>query len=171
MSLELQAEIGLRLFVALVLGAVIGIEREYHDHPAGLRTLALVAFGSCLFTALGAYLFGRSTDPTRIAAQVVTGIGFLGAGAILRTGDGIKGLTTAATIWVVAAIGMAVAFNLYLLAMMGTAMVLAWLLVFRLFEERIFHKERPEPRLRFGRRKTDPQGPDSLPELQKKPDL
>jgi putative Mg2+ transporter-C (MgtC) family protein len=162
MSVEQQAELALRLFVALVLGALVGVEREYHDHPAGLRTLALVAFGSCLFTVIGAYVFRTpGTDPTRIAAQVVTGIGFLGAGAILRTGDGIKGLTTAATIWVVAAIGMAVAYNLYLLAAAGTTLVLLWLLAFRFLEERIFGKERPGRSLR--RRAGENIAPPDLP--------
>src|SRR5919202_896772 len=156
MSVEQQLELALRLLVALVLGAVVGLEREYHDHPAGLRTMALVAFGSCLFTVAGAYVFGgRVTDPTRVAAQVVTGIGFLGAGAILRTGNEIKGLTTAATIWVVAAIGMAVAYNLYILSALGTALVVGWLMGFRYIEQRFFDKE-PIRRPRTGRRPDDP---------------
>ncbi len=93
--------------------------------------MAMVSVGSCLFTLLGAAAFGRVTDPTRIAAQVVTGIGFLGAGAIIREGAGIRGLTTAATIWVVAAIGMAVGFGFYLLAVGGAALVLLALIVMR----------------------------------------
>jgi putative Mg2+ transporter-C (MgtC) family protein len=158
MAVEQQLELALRLLVALILGAVVGVEREYHDHPAGLRTMALVAFGSCLFTVAGAYVF-RATDPTRVAAQVVTGIGFLGAGAILRTGSEIKGLTTAATIWVVAAIGMAVAYNLYLLAGLGTVLVVGWLMGFRYIEQRFFDKEPVQRRLRFGRREGEPLEP------------
>lgn len=123
----------LRLLVAVVLGALIGLERERHNHPAGLRTMSMVSVGSCLFTLLGASLFrGPGEDPTRIAAQIVTGVGFLGAGAILRDGGGIRGLTTAATIWVVAAIGMAAGFGAYVLAIGGTALVLLALLSMRL---------------------------------------
>ncbi|HYM97857.1 MAG TPA: MgtC/SapB family protein, partial [Candidatus Sulfotelmatobacter sp.] len=87
--------------MALLLGLALGAEREYHGHPAGLRTMALVSVGSCLFTGLGLLPeFGSRVDPTRIAAQIVTGVGFLGAGAILRQGTDVRGLTTAASIWV-----------------------------------------------------------------------
>ena len=115
-----------------MLGAVIGFERARRGHAAGLRTMAMVSVGSCLFTLIGDQVITRGTDPTRIAAQVVTGIGFLGAGTILRDGGGIRGLTTAATIWVVAAIGMAAGFGLYVLAAGGTALVLMALVVMRL---------------------------------------
>lgn len=118
--------------VALVLGAMIGLERTRRRHAAGFRTMAMVSVGSCLFTLLGAEIIGSRTDPTRIAAQVVTGIGFLGAGTILRGADGIRGLTTAATIWVVAAIGMAAGFGFYVLAVGATAIVLVALVVMRL---------------------------------------
>jgi putative Mg2+ transporter-C (MgtC) family protein len=117
--------------VALGLGAAIGLEREYHGHPAGVRTLAMVSIGSCIFTELGVALAGPRVDTTRIAAQVVTGIGFLGAGAILREGGGIKGLTTAATVWVVAAIGMAAGFRLFILAALGSFLVVAALTLLR----------------------------------------
>jgi putative Mg2+ transporter-C (MgtC) family protein len=117
--------------IALLLGAAIGIERERRGHPAGFRTMAMVSTGSCLFTLLGAELFGSRTDPTRIAAQIVTGIGFLGAGAILREGNAVRGLTSAATIWVVAAIGMATGFGAYLIAVGCTAIVLLALIVMR----------------------------------------
>lgn len=123
--------------VAILLGAAIGLERERRRHPAGFRTLAMVSAGSCLFTLLGAALFHGSTDPTRIAAQVVTGVGFLGAGAILREGGGIKGLTTAATIWVVAAIGMAAGFGVYVLAVGGTALVVGALVAMRFLRRRM----------------------------------
>ena len=102
-----------RLAVAAGLGAAIGLERELDEKAAGLRTHMLVSLGSALFTMVGAYGFedfatgGVTTDPSRIAAQVVTGIGFLGAGVIFRQGFTIRGLTTAASLWVVAAVGMA----------------------------------------------------------------
>lgn len=122
--------------MALVLGAVVGVEREYRGHAAGLRTMAMVSTGSCLFTLLGAALFSTGTDPTRIAAQVVTGIGFLGAGTILRGVSGVRGLTTAATIWVVAAIGMAAGFGTYVLAVGTAAIVLAALITMRVLRRR-----------------------------------
>jgi putative Mg2+ transporter-C (MgtC) family protein len=115
-------ELLLRLLLASALGAVIGLERELSGQGAGFRTHILVALGAALFTLVSAYAFGpyfvpgSSTprfDPTRIAAQVVSGIGFLGGGAILRSGTGVRGLTTAASLWVVAAIGMAAAAGFY----------------------------------------------------------
>ena len=126
--------------MALVLGAVVGLERERRGHAAGFRTMAMVSSGSCLFTLLGAALFASGTDPTRIAAQVVTGVGFLGAGAILREGGGVKGLTTAATIWVVAAIGMAAGFGVYVLAVGTTALVLVGLITMRILRGRILRR-------------------------------
>ncbi len=100
----------------------------------------MVSVGSCLFTILGAYVVGHQ-DPTRIAAQVVSGVGFLGAGAILRQGTSVLGLTTAATVWVVSAVGMAAGFGAYVLAIGGTALVLLALLVFRPIERRLFKPE------------------------------
>ena len=126
--------------MALVLGAVVGLERERRGHAAGFRTMAMVSSGSCLFTLLGAALFASGIDPTRIAAQVVTGVGFLGAGAILREGGGVKGLTTAATIWVVAAIGMAAGFGVYVLAVGTTALVLVGLITMRILRGRILRR-------------------------------
>ena len=137
MSPETQLDIVFRVFVALLIGAAVGIEREYRGHAAGVRTLAMVSVGSCIFTAIGIFAFpGHLTDPTRIAAQVVTGVGFLGAGAIFRAEDGVKGLTTAATVWVVAALGMAVGFNLYLIAVAGAVIVLVGLVLVRPLEIR-----------------------------------
>jgi putative Mg2+ transporter-C (MgtC) family protein len=108
--------VALRLGLAAILGGAIGVERELRDREAGIRTHLLVSLGSALFTLVSAYGFHEfltsgdavvRADPTRIAAQIVTGIGFLGAGAIIREGLSVRGLTTAATLWVVAAIGMA----------------------------------------------------------------
>ena len=107
-DLNHQLELAFRLIVAAVLGAAIGVEREYHRHPAGMRTHLLVSVGAAAFTVLGIEAFkGPGADPARIAAQIVTGIGFLGAGAILKDAGAIRGLTTAASLWAVAAIGMA----------------------------------------------------------------
>lgn len=117
-----------RLSLAAVLGGVVGIEREFRGHPAGLRTNILVAVGSCLFTILSINAFpqtGAAQDTARVAAQVVTGVGFLGAGAVIQTKRVVHGLTTAATIWMVAAVGMAAATDLYLLAITTTLMTTA----------------------------------------------
>src|SRR5690349_6767845 len=99
----------LSLLLSVVLGGLIGLERELHGHPAGLRTHILVCMGSALITLVSVYsanLNGVRSDPTRISAQIVTGIGFLGAGAIIREGGSIRGLTTAASLWTTAAIGL-----------------------------------------------------------------
>lgn len=105
-----------RLALAALMGAFIGLEREAHGRPAGLRTHTLVALGSCLIMLISVYAFPDSSvrDPARLAAQVVSGIGFLGAGTILREGASIRGLTTAATLWVVAGIGLAIGSGFYL---------------------------------------------------------
>ncbi len=134
-----DVELALRLFVTTVLAVAIGAEREFHGHPAGIRTMALVGVGSCLFTALGVLtVFGM--DPTRIAAQIVTGVGFLGAGSILRQGNEVRGLTTAASIWVVAAIGMAVGFGFYVTAIFTTVLVMVTLVLIRPLERRMFRR-------------------------------
>lgn len=124
-------EIVARLALAAGLTGAIGLERELRERSAGLRTHMLVGVGSALFTIVSAYgwsdfAFGRGVtfDPTRIAAQIVTGIGFLGAGAIIRQGFSIRGLTTAAGLWVVAAIGMAAGAGYYSAALVGTGVVL-----------------------------------------------
>lgn len=122
---QLDVDLSLRLLLSGLLGAVIGLEREWKGHPAGTRTHMLVALGSALFTIVGAYAFGGAgADPTRIAAQIVTGIGFLGAGAILRAGLAIKGLTTAASLWATAAVGLAVGAGSIALAVVGTGLIL-----------------------------------------------
>ncbi len=134
MSLDLavQADLALRLFVASVLGALIGLEREIHQHPAGMRTHLLVSLGAAVFTEMSATGFGQivhagqatNVDPTRIAAQIVSGIGFLGAGAIIKYGTSIRGLTTAASLWVTASIGLAVGAGDYVIGIVGTALAL-----------------------------------------------
>jgi putative Mg2+ transporter-C (MgtC) family protein len=115
----------LRLLLAAGLGAAIGLEREYRQKPAGLRTNILIALGSALFTMASLELGGAAGTPDRIAAQVVTGIGFLGGGAILRSGLEVHGMTTAATIWVNAAVGMAAGAGEYTMATVATAITLA----------------------------------------------
>lgn len=118
-------EIIMRILVALILGGVIGLERQYHDKPAGFATNTLICVGSAVFamlSILSAYYLGG--DPARIAAQIVAGVGFLGAGSILRDGNKISGLTTAAGIWLVAAVGMAVGYGHYFVGMVATASVL-----------------------------------------------
>jgi putative Mg2+ transporter-C (MgtC) family protein len=104
--------------------------------------MALVGVGACLFAGLGLEIFGSPTDPTRIAAQIVTGVGFLGAGAILRQGNEVHGLTTAASIWVVAAIGMSVGFGYYFTAIFTTILVLVLLVLVRPIEERLFRRQK-----------------------------
>jgi putative Mg2+ transporter-C (MgtC) family protein len=143
----------LRLALAATLGGLIGVERELRERQAGLRTHLLVALGSGLFTIVGAYGFhefldsGASvvrTDPTRIAAQIVTGIGFLGAGAIIRQGLSVRGLTTAATLWVVAAVGMAAGAGYYSVAVITTGLVLIALYPLRIIAYRMLIRFRPE---------------------------
>jgi putative Mg2+ transporter-C (MgtC) family protein len=129
----------LRLLVALVLGAVVGLERERQERAAGLRTVTMVSLGSCLFTIVGAYGFGQ-TDPSRVAAQIVTGIGFLGAGTIFLRKDLVRGLTTAATIWAVAAIGMAAGTSQYIIALFTTLLILSVLMVLKPIERRFFKR-------------------------------
>lgn len=137
-------DLGLRLLGAAAFGGLIGFEREYNDQPAGFRTHILVTLGAALFTIAGAYgaaaFVGAEVvrfDPTRVAAQVVTGIGFLGAGAILRQGINIRGLTTAASIWVSASIGVAVALGYWPAAAITTAIALGSLLLLRPVERAV----------------------------------
>jgi putative Mg2+ transporter-C (MgtC) family protein len=130
-----------RLLIAAVLGAVIGIEREIHDHPAGIRTHLLVSLGSALFTVLSIVGFpsadGTATDPSRVAAQIVTGIGFLGAGAIIKYGPSVRGLTTAASLWAAAGIGMAAGAGWPVLALATTVIVVVSLWPLRVLRERL----------------------------------
>lgn len=151
-------ELILRLGLAALLGAAIGFEREFSEQPAGLRTHLLVSLGACLFTLVGAYGLEEFSsgsridfDPTRIAAQVVTGIGFLGAGAILREGVNIRGLTTAAALWVTAAVGLAVGLGFWVGAAAATTIAVIALYGLKRLEKFLF------PRLR-GASPRDPAG-------------
>jgi len=149
------AELTFRIGLAAALGASIGLERELREREAGLRTHLLVALGAALFTIVSAHAwsgwnFSNSSgvvfDPTRIAAQIVTGVGFLGAGAIIRQGLTVRGLTTAATLWAVAAIGMAVGAGFYSAAVITTVVVIVSLWPLRIVAYRIFTRFRPEER-------------------------
>jgi putative Mg2+ transporter-C (MgtC) family protein len=146
-------DILLRVTLAAALGGAIGLERELREREAGLRTHMLVSVGAALFTMVSAYAWadwqfsteeGLTFDPTRIAAQVVTGIGFLGAGAIIRQGLSVRGLTTAATLWVVAAIGMASGAGYFTAALITTVLVLLSLWPLRILSYRVSERFRPE---------------------------
>ena len=155
-----QLELTVRLVVALLLGGVIGWERELARMPAGFRTHALVSLGSAIFTVISAYAFtGPGSDPTRIAAQVVSGIGFLGGGAILHYGGTVRGLTTAASLWSVAAVGMAAGAGLYVVATIGALLVIIGLEVFQRVEGVVKRRLDIPPR----RRPTDPEEPEEQP--------
>ena len=145
-------EVVLRVILAGVFGGALGAEREIREREAGLRTHMLVSIGAALFTLVSAYGFsdfrfsqasGITYDPTRIAAQVVTGIGFLGAGAIIRQGLSVRGLTTAASLWVVAAIGIATGAGYYSAAVITTVVVLVSLWPLRIIAFRLFERVRP----------------------------
>lgn len=141
MQFPSDAEIALRLVLALVLGGLIGLERELSDHPAGLRTHIGVAMGAALFGVVSGYGFvgfdaSRSqtnyqVDPTRVASNIVTGVGFLGGGAILKHGATVRGLTTAASLWVTAAVGLACALGAYKPALVATGLMLLTLVLLR----------------------------------------
>ena len=127
----------LRCGVAVVCGGLIGIERELKSKPAGFRTNILICLGSCIYMTIGLLVGRDGVDPTRIAAQVVTGIGFLGAGCIIQSGGHVRGLTTAATIWVVAAIGIVTGAGYPVLAFIASIIVITTLAVLHRLEERL----------------------------------
>ncbi|MFN2302659.1 MAG: MgtC/SapB family protein [Anaerolineales bacterium] len=137
-----EFQIVLRVLLAAVLGAVVGFERERNDQPAGLRTHMILVIGSTLAMVLSVnlgYLFARPgtpADPARLAAQVISGIGFLGAGAILRYGFTVKGLTTATSLWTMAIVGMTVGAGYYLIGVMATALILVVLALLNVIENR-----------------------------------
>ncbi len=142
-------DLAARIAIAAILGGIVGLEREWTGHPAGLRTNILVSVGSCLFTALsieGFPLRGQAQDTARIAAQIVTGIGFLGGGALIQTRGHVRGLTTAATIWMIAAIGMAVGTGLYFLAVFSTLLTVGVLVLLRPLSTRLDARARQRRR-------------------------
>ena len=124
----------IKLCVALVMGAVIGAEREYKTKAAGFRTVTLIMVGSTLFTMISLIMGGKDHDPARIASNILTGIGFIGAGAIFKEGNFVKGLTTAAVIWSAAAIGMSIGIGNYQFACIALVIVMAVLLGFTWFQ-------------------------------------
>lgn len=143
--LNSQIQIVLQLFLATILGGLVGVEREYQKRAAGLRTHSLVCLGSALFTVISLESFyqwtnvtGISFDPSRVISGIVLGVGFIGAGLIMHRGFKIEGLTTAAGIWVVSAIGVAVGLKLYLVAVFTAFLALGVLSVLRLLEEKVF---------------------------------
>lgn len=143
-----QEEVILRLVIATLFGGLIGLERESHKRPAGFRTHILVCIGSALVMIVSQYAFldfaekSMGYDPGRIAAQVISGIGFLGAGTILREGSTVKGLTTAASLWVVSGIGLAIGSGFYLFGAVTTGLVVVVLVVFDRFEKRFMFSKR-----------------------------
>ncbi|MBP7213228.1 MAG: MgtC/SapB family protein [Anaerolineaceae bacterium] len=131
------SEMLMRLGLSVVLGGIIGAEREHNNQPAGLRTNMILVIGACLAMMLSINLGTvAGADPARLAAQVVSGIGFLGAGAILRFGFNVKGLTTATTLWTMAIVGLAVGMGYYLISMITTAVIMIVLSVLDLIERR-----------------------------------
>jgi putative Mg2+ transporter-C (MgtC) family protein len=165
-DLTLQLELALRLLLAAVLGAAIGFEREIHQHPAGMRTHLLVCVGAAIFTELSIFGFGpppgadgsAPIDPSRVAAQVVSGIGFLGAGAILKYGTSIRGLTTAASLWATAAIGMAAGAGAWAIGAVGAVIVIFSLWPLNVVVERLELRDARSLRLRLGLARLDALG-------------
>ena len=138
-----DSEILIRIVFSIVLGSVIGLERELTNKAAGLRTQIMVCLGACIFTILSIYGFSTAVsiypigDPSRVAAQIITGIGFIGAGTVLRQGLTVTGLTTASTLWIVAAIGMACGCGKISIATVSTILAVAILVLIRIFELKI----------------------------------
>lgn len=141
--------IALRLLCAMLVGALVGMEREFTHRPAGLRTHILVALGACIASIVGQMLFaqyGESADPARLSAQVITGVGFLGAGTIMKEGANVKGLTTAASVWAVACLGIAAGFGYYALAMVGMLFTMVTLTIFEALQRKLIHSHSAEDR-------------------------
>ncbi|MBX7225252.1 MAG: MgtC/SapB family protein [Chitinophagales bacterium] len=132
MDIHLMLKILMRLGFAVVVGAIIGGEREYKNKAAGFRTIIMICMGSTLLTSIASEL--NHPDPSRIMANIVTGIGFLGAGVIFKEGRSVSGITTAATIWMTAAIGMAIGCGLYEMAMISSVLVMLILILFSRIE-------------------------------------
>ena len=136
-------DILIRLLCAMVVGTVIGIEREYTHRPAGLRTHILVALGACAVMITGQLIFfqyrplGGTSDPARLAAQVISGVGFLGAGTIMREGVNVKGLTTAASLWAVACLGIAAGAGYYAIALIGMVLMFITLTLLEVLQNQL----------------------------------
>ena len=141
---QLYNEDTLKLLLSLVMGSLIGIEREYRSKAAGFRTITLISLGSTLFTIVSIKL-GAPNSPDRVAANIITGIGFLGAGVVFKDGLNITGLTTATSIWVTAALGMAIGTGDYILAVEGLVLVIVVLSLFEIVQGWIdnYHQQRP----------------------------
>ena len=140
----------LRLLCAMAVGMIIGTEREYTNRPAGLRTHILVALGACVVTITGQMIYiqyhalGSSPDPARLSAQVITGVGFLGAGTIMKEGVSVKGLTTAASVWAVACLGIACGYGYYALALAGMVFTLITLTIFESLQRKLINNHSAE---------------------------
>ncbi len=145
-----NAEIFLQLFIALLFGALLGIEREYRNKPAGMKTHALVSLGATLFIILGYHVFYEfggveiSFDPSRVLAAVVVGVGFIGGGLIIKRQFEVEGITTAAGLWITAAVGAAVGVKLYLPALFAVLLTLFVFHGITAFENRFIRKEKGE---------------------------
>lgn len=141
-----DANILIRIIFSIILGSIIGLERELTNKSAGLRTQIMVCLGSCIFTILSIYGFSTAVtlyplgDPSRVAAQIITGIGFIGAGTVLRQGLTVTGLTTASTLWIVAAIGMACGCGKLSIAFVSTILAVGILVLIRIFEIKLMPK-------------------------------
>jgi|Deesub1362A_J573_1020465.scaffolds.fasta_scaffold21525_2 putative Mg2+ transporter-C (MgtC) family protein len=133
----------LRIVLAVLLGGVVGYQREAHERPAGFRTHILVTLGATLIMLVSYYPFKGLpySDPSRIASQVIVGIGFLGAGTIIRQGNIVVGLTTAASLWTMAAVGLALGLGYYSLAIVSTILILLTLTLFKLIEKKLVKKK------------------------------
>ena len=138
-------DVALRMLLAMLIGAVIGTEREYTHRPAGMRTHMLVALGACAVMTTSQMIFwqyrpyGATPDPARLSAQVITGLGFLGAGTIMREGPSVKGLTTAAGLWATGCLGVAVGGGYYMVAVVGGVCIMVTLIVFEWLQKKILH--------------------------------
>ena len=148
-ALELDiSQVCIRLLCALIVGVVIGTEREYTHRPAGMRTHMLVSLGACVVMITGQLIFiqyqslGATPDPARLGAQVITGVGFLGAGTIMREGPTVKGLTTAASLWATACLGLAAGSGYYVLAIAGMVFIFVTLTIFEVIQKKLLGVQR-----------------------------
>ena len=151
--------VALRLLCAMVVGSLVGVEREYTHRPAGLRTHILVALGACVASIMGQMLvaqYGGGSDPARLSAQVITGVGFLGAGTIMKEGVSVKGLTTAASVWAVACLGLAAGFGYYALALAGMVFTLITLTIFESLQRKLIHNHSSEDQYTLRCRDVEP---------------